>query len=231
MKLENLGKLNFLSVKYLILIPTLLLLHSCDIQYDGETRLVIDTTVKDIENSEPLQNIPYQVIVTNGYTTETISRGTTDSEGRILSIFPAPTLDTDFIQLSIEPQNTYKKQEFIRIKRSDFIDYKISPVSNGLAKIDNLVQLTLEINQISSQTSLIELSIDANKPELTINYNPESEDDFYTIYFYQPILIFKNQTFNLNYTVKDFNVSPPAVTNYSIPLVIENENLNYQINY
>ncbi len=93
------------------------------------------------------------------------------------------------------------------------------------------MQLTFEINQITSQTSLIELSIDADRPELTINYNPESEDDFYNIYFYQPILIFKNQTFNLNYKVRDFNVNPPVVTNYSIPLVIENENLNYQINY
>jgi 5-hydroxyisourate hydrolase-like protein (transthyretin family) len=231
MKLEKLPNLNYFNMKYCIFLVFLFLVYSCDIQYDGDTRLIIDTTVKDMEDGTPLQNIPYQVIVTNGYTTETISSGTTDNQGRLLSIFPAPTLDTDFIQLRIEPQNTYKKQEFIRIQKSDFIDYKISPFSNGLAKIDNLVELTLEINQITTQTFLSELSIDAIKPDLTINYNPENDEDIYNPYYYQPILLFKNQTFNLKYKVRNFNVNPPSETYYTIPLVIENENLNYEINY
>ena len=80
-------------MKKLLFLFIIFTFNSCEIYYDGETRLIIDTVVKDIDDGTPLKNIPFKVIVTNGYDTETISTGFSDNEGKILAAFPAPKSD------------------------------------------------------------------------------------------------------------------------------------------
>lgn len=216
-------------MRKIIFVITLLFLNSCEIYYDGETRLIIDTVVKDFDDDTPLKNIPFNVVVTNGFDTEVISTGITDNEGRILSAFPAPKSDSDLISLNILPEETYQKQEFVRILKSDFINYKISPVSTGLVKTDRVTQLNIEIIQTSSQIALSDLIINAIRPELVIDYNPEYEDD--PSWYFYPISILRNQTFNLTYKLTDFSVNPASVEYFSIPITVENESINYQLIY
>jgi hypothetical protein len=217
-------------MKKLLFLFIIFTFNSCEIYYDGETRLIIDTVVKDIDDGTPLKNIPFKVIVTNGYDTETISTGFSDNEGKILAAFPAPKSDSDLISLEISPKEIYEKLEFVRILKSDFTNYKLSPISNGLTKKDRITNLNLEIIQTSSQIALSDLAINAIRPELVIDYNPEYEDDPLNWYFY-PISILKNQTFNLTYKLTDFSVNPASVEYFSIPISVENESINYQLIY
>lgn len=217
-------------MKKLLFLFLLFAINSCEIYYDGETRLIIDTVVKDFEDNTPLKNIPFKVIVTNGHDTETISTGFSDNEGRIISAFPAPKSDTDYIRLEILPDEIYEKQEFVRILKSDFTNFKLTPSSNGLTKKDRITNLFLEIIQTSTQINISELSVNAIRPELIIDYNPENNSQYPNLYYY-PIPIMKNQTISISYKLTDYSVNPPSVEVISVPIVVENQNINYQLIY
>ena len=91
-----------------IIYLSLLVLCSCSIQYDAETRLLFETIVVD-SNDNPLKDINLEVYVSSGSglgsSSETISLGKTDENGKIRLVFPSPKFENGYKVFINSPYN------------------------------------------------------------------------------------------------------------------------------
>lgn len=209
-------------MRKLLLFFVLTLLGSCTgIQYDGEKRLVLQTTVTK-GNGEPLPNSHVQVIIDNS---SIISEGTTDANGTIVLIFPSPSNDLPINLTIYNDDASYLQKEILNIRKSDFENYKFVFQNAHLLKSDETAALHLSYFQSSFNTYVSRVNVNGYYYMPFELYN-SSTDNYYLP---EEILIRKNQAFQLKYMV--MNTQTHIETEHSVDLTIGTAPLDYTINY
>ncbi|MEO5777978.1 MAG: hypothetical protein ABIQ27_13830 [Flavobacterium sp.] len=212
-------------MKKLLLLFIIFLIISCEgIQYDGEKRLVFQTVVLD-SNGQPLPHSNVEINVSDDYSSGLISKGKTDQDGRITLVFPAPKYDLGINLRIYSDDMSYLEKGVFNIHKADFENYKFIYQNSYLLKFEETAALELTYNQTTSNTVLKNVGITGiyTMPHEYYNFNPDN------YYYPAEILIKKNQSFQLKYTI--LNTQTDIETEYIVDLTIGDNPLSYTINY
>ncbi|WP_293893207.1 hypothetical protein [Flavobacterium sp.] len=219
------NNLKIISKKLLLLFFISSVISCEGIQYDGETRLVFQTVVLN-SNGEPLTNSHVEISVGNAYSSALISKGKTNQNGSITLVFPAPKDDLGINLKVYNDDASYLQKEVLNIHKSDFENYKFIYQNDYLLKADETAPLVLTYNHSSPYTAL-KVSVNGIYYMDQELYNFNYDTDFNILPY--EILIKKNQSFQLKYTV--LNMQTNVETEYIVDLTIGTNPLNYSINY
>lgn len=218
----------------LLLVP---LLFGCDIQYDGNTKLVIKGSVVD-RNNNPIINkavnlyvsrdggsIPFIFYIPSE--TNYIGKATTDSNGNYVMVIPQPSNFSEIIVETNDESNQLNGKQFRNIYLSNFTNFQFTAPTSNLYLKSNLASLTVNLNNINSTTELLKLEYIGNIPNEIELINPLVED---YPNFIQNINVAKNQTVILQY--KTINHSTNVTATNQVNITIDNSNsVNYTLNY
>lgn len=211
----------------------LFLVTSCEIQYDGETKIVVTGKIVD-ENENPIPNKYIQIDVLDGPGlilpgSDLISFGKSDQHGNFTLIFPAPK-DGNRISISINDIinqfDEYQSKNIIANKMN-FENYKLDLNNIILYKTESITALKLILNKTSTNKQLTDIKIEGKQPNSQIDLNPEQNNPDYLDTSFNVI---KNQTVVLKYTIIDYSNTPTPTTN-SVSIPINNDAVTYTITY
>jgi hypothetical protein len=211
----------------------LFLVTSCEIQYDGETKIAVTGKLID-QNGDPIpnKNVDITIYSDDMYTpSDLISFGKSDQNGNFTLIFPAPKVDYKFsisINNLINQTSEFQTKEIIA-RRNNFENYKLDLNKITLYKKESITTLRLILNKTSTNKQLKDIKIEGEQTNNYIDLNPNTEQnnpDYLDTYFN----VIKNQTIVLKYTIIDYSNSATP-TNYSISIPIANDAVTYTITY
>lgn len=217
-----------------LLICILFFVSSCEIQYDGETKIAVTGKLID-ENAIPLSEKDIQVTILSGgglfsAASNLISYGKSDQNGDFFLIFPAPVND-NLISISINniisQKSEFQFKEIIAGK-NNFENYKLDFDKITLYKNESITNLRLTLNRTSANKGIKDLMIEGKQPNNSIDLitRPQNNDQLINTFYN----VVKNQIIVLKYTVIDYsNNGATAIQNISIP--IANDAVNYTITY
>ena len=197
---------------------------SCGIPYDGETIINIKLKVVNSEN-QPLAN--EKAYIGTSYDDDSYDFSTykkkSNEEGFIQFDMFTPTNNSSLI---LENSTEYLPVYFNGINDDNFegINWDLGTIT--LLKLDEIITFTIIPNQISSNKIIYKIDVDAIKYEEQINLYIDD------LIYNEPQLFYqvkKNQTFELNYQIK--NTITEEIEYFSIPLTINNDELNYTLTY
>ena len=216
-----------------IIICILFSLTSCEIQYDGETKIAVTGKIID-QNGNPIpnKNVDITIYSEDMYTpSDLISFGKSDQNGNFTLIFPAPKSDNSIsisINNIINQTSEFQSKEIIA-KKTNFENYKLDLNNITLYKNESITTLKLILNKTSTNKQLTDIKIEGEQTDNYIDLNPNTEQnnpDYLDTYYN----VIKNQTIVLKYTTIDHsNSSSPTVHSVSIPIV--NDAVTYTITY
>lgn len=213
-------------MKQIFLILITLQLTTCEsIQYDGERRLVFQTTVVDAEGV-PLPDSHVEMRTSSAYSTDLISKGKTNDNGEITLIFPRPE---EGVSLNVKLYNddaSYMNRSVLNLSREDFVNYKLVYPNAYLLKSDEVATLNMTYNQINFNVTLKKVTIQGVY-QLPQEYYEYYEDDYY--FAPNQFLVKKNQSFQLKYTL--LNLQTNIETEQFVNLQIGNDPIDYTLNY
>lgn len=217
-----------------ILICILFLITSCEIQYDGETRIVAKGKIID-ENGNPLSEKDIQVTILSGgglfsASSDLISYGKSDQNGNFTLIFPAPRDDNRIsisINDTINQSDEYQSKNIIANKL-DFDNYKLDLDNITLYKNESITSLKLLFNETSTNKQIKDIKIEGKQPNSEIDLNPfPNESQYANTYF----TVIKNQTIVLKYNIVDYSNSITTTKEQSVSIPIANAAVTYTITY
>lgn len=215
-----------------LIICILFCLTSCEIQYDGETKIVVTGKIVD-ENDIPLSEKDIEVTISGGGfilpSSDLISFGKSDQNGNFTLIFPAPKNGNQiFISINdiINQTNEFQSKEIIA-QKNNFENYKLNLNNITLYKNESITTLKLILNQTSTNKQLKDIKIEGKQPNNYIDLNPlQNNSDYLNTNYY----VIKNQTVVLKYTIIDFsNSATPTTHSISIPII--NDAVTHTITY
>jgi hypothetical protein len=226
--------------KILIVCCILFTFISCDIQYDGETKLVVTGKLID-KNGIPIPETNVDILI-NGLGTysnsDIISYGKTDKKGNFTYIFPAPGSENE-INISINnyilnydsknTTNEYQQKQIIALLKN-FKNYKLNLNTITLYRNDDITQLQIILNPITDKKQLLDFNIEGIiitdffnlNPLVNPNYTPSIETNY---------SISKNQTLILKYKVIDYSSGTSITTENNISIPVANEKVIYTLTY
>lgn len=221
-----------------LLLCLLFLVTSCEIQYDGETKIVVTGKLID-ENGNPLSNKNVKVDVEGegGFiffgsitNSDLISFGKSNQNGNFILIFPAPS-ENNLLRISINDIiNSTEEYQSIKIiaNKKNFENYKLDLNKLVLFEKESLTTLKLTLNQTSANKEIKNIKIEGKQPISSIDLVdiPQNNNQYINTFYN----VIKNQTIVLKYTIIDYsNNGATTVQNISIP--IANDAVNYTITY
>lgn len=205
------------------------MLLSCDIKYDGDTRLQITGKVID-ENNLPIPNQDIKIFATQHSTygeKNQIGVGKTDNNGFYSIYFPqAYNFDSYYVEINKEYTNELSELIYFNIKNENFINYTLNLPNSKLFLTSNLADLNISYNQINTNNVLqnVEFIGEIITPKIDLNATSSALED---IYFKK---VKKNQTIELKYTL--YTTTTQLTTIQSEFITIGNtEAVNYILNY
>jgi hypothetical protein len=207
-------------------------LISCEIQYDGETKIVVTGKIVD-ENDIPISEKNIEVSISGGGfitpSSDLISYGKSDKNGNFTLAFPAPKNGNQiFISINdlINQTNEFQSKEFVAIK-NNFENYKLDLNKITLYKRESITTLKLILNQTSTNKQLKDIEIEGKQANSYIDLNPILNNSDYLNTYYSVV---KNQTVTLKYIIIDHsNAATPTTHSISIPII--NDVVTYTITY
>ncbi|MBF4471277.1 carboxypeptidase-like regulatory domain-containing protein [Flavobacterium sp. HJJ] len=208
-------------------------LTSCEIQYDGETKIVVTGKIVD-ENGIPIPEKKIDITIYGDGTyapSDLVSYGNTDQNGSFTLIFPAPKGDYNFsiaINNLINESSEFQSKEFFA-KRNNFENYKLDLNKITLYKTKSITYLKLILNNTSKNKQIKDIQIEGKQTDSYIDLNPEPNNPNY----YYPntnFTVIKNQNIILKYTIIDYSNSA-VTTPYSITIPVNNDAVTYTITY
>jgi len=207
-------------------IPLLLLfaLTSCGIAYDGETRLITETTVLD-RNGNLLQDIEVKITAQNGSYTDVVSSGFSNATGNTQLIFPKPENSSMEISFS-NPALGYETKMFYDVTPDDFDNYKLVMDQVVVLKADDIVNLEVQfVNTFADNKTFVSANLVGlvAAPQLLNQTQQQFNGET------QAFRVAKNQTVIINYTL--FDNATQLSSDYSLPVLIENDPVVQPINY
>lgn len=211
---------------------------SCEIEYDGETKLVVKGNIKN-ENSEAIYNKEVKLFVTRNssylpfifyYPSETnfIGKVFTDDSGNFTMVIPKPKNNFNEIIVEInDDSNLLNSKRIVNIQTDNFNNYELNLGEFKLFNKSNLCHLQIIPNQVNPENELLELSYEGNIAHEIIFYNlPEEHSYYYEI----EKNVSKNQTLLLNYKIKNHITN--VISIQQTPIIIDNSNeLTFTLNY
>lgn len=219
-----------------LIICILFSLTSCEIQYDGETKIAVTGKIID-QNGNPIpnKNVDITIYSEDMYTpSDLISFGKSDQNGNFTLIFPAPKVDYKFsISINQKINQINQTSEFqskeIIAKKTNFENYKLDLNNITLYKNESITTLKLILNKTSTNKQLTDIKIEGKQTSnyIDLNPNPLQTSPIYMDTFYY---VLKNQTIVLKYTIIDYSNSA-IPTQHSIPIPIVNDAVTYTITY
>lgn len=212
-----------------IFILLVIMLISCDIKYDGDTRLQIKGKIIG-ENNLPISNQDIKVFATQESTygeTNQIGVGKTDTNGNYTIYFPqAYNFDSYYIEINSASTNELTDFFYLNIKNENFINYSLSLPNTKLYLKSNLAYLNVSYNQINTNNVLQNVEFIGEVITNQIDLNA-SQPAFQDINFKK---VTKNQTIELKYTL--FNTTTQSTSVQSEFISIGNtDTVNYILNY
>lgn len=220
-------------MKKILFFCFLLYLISCEIQYDGETKIVLIGKLID-ENENPLPDKDIEVTIYGGSTilssSDLISYGKSNQDGSFTLIFPAPKNDNEIsisINNLINQTNEFQEKEF-RAKKNNFENYKLDLNKITLYKKESVTNLKLILNTTSTNKRLENIKIEGKLPNFYINLNPLSDSSGYLETFYNVI---KNQNITLKYTIIDYSNSTIVSKEETVIIPINDTPVIYNLSY
>jgi len=215
-------------MKKIILLFVCILL-SCDIKYDGDTRLQITGKIID-ENNLPISNQDVKVFATQQSVygeTNQIGVGKTDNNGVYSIYFPqAYNFNSYYIEINKENTNELSEMIYFNINNESFINYSLSLPNSKLYLKSNLTELNISYNQINTNNILqnVEFLGEIITSQIDLNATSTALED---IYFKK---VKKNQTIELKYTL--YNTTTQLTSIQSEFISIGNTDvINYILNY
>jgi hypothetical protein len=183
--------------KYIVLV--FFISFSCGIPYDGETIVTLETEVANTANV-PLQNKPLRILATiaeapsEGINTTTyVNYSNTD--GKYKFDFFKPNLPFTIDIAENDPD--YLPVSLINLSSENIINHKLIIDKIALFKADELADLNVFLNPVSSDKYIKKIEIIGVSYQNKINFglfeDPITENTIYKIK--------KNQSFILKYTV------------------------------
>lgn len=138
--------------RIILLICILFLVTSCEIEYDGETKIAVTGKIID-ENGNPLSEKDIEVTVDGGGdflspSSDLISYGKSDQNGNFTLIFPAPKNGNQiFISINdiINQFSEFQRKTYIA-KEKKFENYKLDLNKITLYKNESITTLRLVLN-------------------------------------------------------------------------------------
>lgn len=215
------------------LICILFSLTSCEIQYDGETKIAVTGKIID-ENGNPLSGKDIQINVQGdgglfSANSDLISFGESNLNGNFTLIFPTPQGEYNF-SISInnlqKETSEFQNQEIIA-KKNNFENYKLDLKNITLYKKESMTTLRLLLNKTSTNKQLTSIQIEGKLFNDLIDLNPIGNNPNNLQTYYD---VLKNQTVIVKYTVIDYS-NNGATTAQRISIPIANDVVNYTINY
>ncbi len=206
-----------------------LLMLSCDIQYEGDNRLMIRGKVIDKEGN-PISNLEVITNVSNGNgwgsRSEDIGIDITDIQGSFTMFFPKPKGEIAYSVQFRDYDELYQDKRFVNIFFEDFsnLEYNLQEVK--LYKKEDIVNLQLNFSTENFSKEIRDLNLIGEASNDMVWVNPLDDDNYYTQYFYQVI---KNQTITIEYNVYDY--SNHQTTIHTETIYIADEDLSYIITY
>lgn len=224
-------------MKKLLIILFIPLLFGCDIQYEGETKLVIKGTVVD-ENNIPITNkevnlyvsresssIPFILYIPSE--TNYIGKTTTDAQGKYVMVIPQPKNFTEIVVETNDEINPLNGKQFRNINLSNFTNYQMELPITKLYLKSTLTNLNVTLNNVNPFIELLKLEYIGAIPNEIVYINPLENDypNFVTF-----LNVVKNQNVTVKYTV--FNHLNQTTSTLQQDISIDNSNqVNYTLNY
>lgn len=219
----------------ILIICILLSLTSCEIQYDGETKIVVTGRLID-QNEKPISQKDIEVsIIGGGFispSSDLISFGKSDQNGDFTLIFPAPKGDNEIIISINDIINQFDEYQSKNIiaNKMNFENYKLDLNKITLYKNESVTKLNLILNRTSQNSQLKDIKIEGKQPFNYVDLIPKQNDPSY-YYLETNYNVIKNQTIVLKYTVIDYSNSPNTSKQYTISIPIINDAVIYSITY
>ena len=216
-------------MKRTVFLLILFILSGCDIQYQGDTRLLVTGKVVDRDGS-PISGIDVITNVSRGYgfggRNDDIGITSTDDQGVFTMLFPKPKGEIDYTIHFLSTEN-YQEKRFVNIFYEDFTDYAFRVGEVSLFKNDDIVNLDFSFNQINSQNSITELNVIGMLADYWVWVNPN--DEHQNNVYYRRHQVAKNQTLVLEYIVHDFTNNQN--TTHTETIEIGEQNVTHTITY
>lgn len=217
----------------LIVFGMLFCLISCEIQYDGETKIVVTGKLID-ENENSLSEKDIEVIIEGGGLIspnyDLISYGKSDQNGNFTLVFPAPKEDNPIsisINNPINQTNEFQGKEFLA-QKNNFENYKLNLNKITLYKAQSITNLRLILNNTTKSKRLENILIEGKMPNSWINLNPLPNNTGYLETYYNVI---KNQNIVLKYTVVDYSNSTIVSKEQTVSIPVNDGPVIYTITY
>jgi hypothetical protein len=221
-----------------ILILMLLAFISCEIEYDGETKLVIKGTVKNQDN-QSISNQDVKLFVSRNssylpfvfyYPSESNFIGTTSTDefGNFTMVIPKPNKNYSEIIVEVnDDSNSLNAKRIVNIVTENFENFELNFGTFKLYSKSDLCQLNIRLNQINPENEILKIEFEGDIANEIIYYN-QPED--YNYYYETNKNIKKNQTIILKYTVKNHLTNTTSIEENLIQIDNSNE-INYTLNY
>ena len=224
-------KLLFIFVSFFIL--------SCEIEYDGETKLVVKGKVI-LENNLPLENQEIKLFVTREsfsipflfyVPSETNFIGTTktNSWGEYTMVIPKPVANYNEIILELNSNTIYNKKQIRNIDTNDFSNFEINIPATKLYQLTNLSSLSVNLNQVNPTYQFIKINYVGEYTNEVSFFKPV-DDENYVLYYDLFQLVKKNQELIIQWEVKDL-ITNTILTFEDIVIIDEADFIEYTLNY
>lgn len=211
-----------------LLVSFITLLMSCQIQYDGETKLVVTGKIQD-EMGVPISN--QKVVVTIGNegaftSSDEISYGVTNENGFYTLIFPAPKGEYRF-EIDLNTEVNQWQEKTLIAKQSNFSNYKLDLNTTILYNRNSITSLFLNLNKVSTNKQLKNVVVEGLFPNPYFFLYPQIENDFYIQTNYS---IIKNQNLVLKYTIVDYS-NAGQEQEYDVTIPVKSDAITYMLSY
>ena len=189
---------------------------SCTIEYDGETRLVVESVVTDTDGN-PLKGKSIEIVVSDGQNFDAISNGTTDANGRSLLIFPSPKADGMTADVTIAGDENHVEKNIRNISKENFNDYKLTLDNIILFRPDQVTTLQIEFDQ-SGFMRLDSYRIESETPGYDVDYDYEALLPYETL---ANFAVAKNNNTLLHYSLTDMTTMMTSENTVVIPIGVD----------
>ncbi|MDQ6469617.1 hypothetical protein RB619_03095 [Flavobacterium sp. LHD-80] len=218
--------------KILLLFITASLCYACEIQYDGETRIVVQGQLID-KNNNPVSNKKIEITTSTGGTfgtSDLISYANSGADGKFTLIFPAPKNDSISIVTSINQyQNNELQSKTIYGLKKNFSNYKLDLNQVVLYETKDITQLDILLNKTTNNKQVTDIQIEGLQSNSYIDLNTK-KDKYQVLNTHFDVI--KNQNINLSYKILDYsNPTKPVATDHKATIAINSEKVIHSITY